>query len=98
PLGERVPEGGVAHQHGVDDPLVVERELVLAQHAGPARLRHRPAVRGLDLARQYLHEGALAGAVRSGQSVTIARRELYVHVLEQRARPERLRYFTHYDN
>ena len=72
-LFERGPQRLVAHDDGVDDAIVVEGELVLAQHAEFSRAHHR-CPSGLELAGEDLHEGGLAGAVGAGEPVAAARR------------------------
>ena len=68
---QRLPQPRVAHDHGVDDAELVERELILAEDAELVRpgdgafLRQR-------LAGQQLHERRLAGAVGAGQAVAAA--------------------------
>ena len=44
-LGHRLPQAGVAHDHGVDDAVRVERELVLAQDAELRRADDRAFLR-----------------------------------------------------
>ena len=84
-LGQRVPQPLVAHDDRVDDAKAVERVLILAQHAelgGP----DDGALLGIELARQQLHEGRLAGAVGAGQAVPPARRKGGGDVLEEHLR------------
>ena len=71
-LLERRPQHGVAHDHRVDDAVRVEGELILAQDAEPRRPADAALLR-LQVARQQLHEGRLAGAVRPGQAVAATR-------------------------
>ena len=81
-LCERVPQALVAHDHGVDDAILVERVLVLAQHAELPRADHRSPLR-LRLAGQQLHERGLARPVRARQAVAPARGKCRRDVLEQ---------------
>ena len=50
-LGHRAPETAVAHDHGVEDAVAVERVLILAKHAEFLRARNRAALR-IRLARE----------------------------------------------
>ena len=85
-LLERRPQHGVAHDHRVDDAVRVEGELILAQDAEPRRPADAALLR-LQVARQQLHEGRLAGAVRPGQAVAPARRKGRRHLVEEHLRP-----------
>ena len=84
---ECAPEPLVAHDDGVGDAILVERVLILPQHAELARPRDRASLR-LGLARQQLHERGLAGTVRARQAVAPPRRERRRDVLEEDLRPE----------
>ena len=68
-LCQCVPEPLVSHDDRVDHAVLVERVVILAQHAELRRTDHRAALR-LEVARQQLHERGLAGAVRAGQPVS----------------------------
>ena len=65
------PERLVAHDDGVDDAIGVEGELVLAEDAEFARADDGALLR-VEFAGEDLHEGGLAGAVGSGESVAAA--------------------------
>ena len=54
--------------YGVHDAQVVERELILLEHAQLRRARDRPPLRG-QLAGEQLHERRFPGAVRTGQAI-----------------------------
>ena len=84
---ERVPQPLVAHDDGVDDAILVERVLILAQHTELAWPHDRAALR-LGLARQQLHERGFSRAVRARQAVATARRERCRDILEEDLRPE----------
>src|SRR4051812_10226666 len=88
-LAHRVPHLGVAHQHYVENPLVLVGELVLAQLADAlvAVDRHR-ARGGFETAAEDLHEGRLAAAVGADQAIAIPAAEFDGHVLEQGLGPE----------
>ena len=84
-LGRDLPELMVAHDHGVDDPLVLEGELVLAQLAEPgARLDHHLPGGRFQVPAEDLHEGGLAAAVGADQPVAVTIAELDGDILEQR--------------
>ena len=83
---EGVPEGLVAHDDGVEDALVVEGVLVLAQDAELFGAGDGAPVGGFDVARQDLHEGGLAGAVGAGEAVAVAGGEFDGDVIEKGAR------------
>ena len=82
PLLQGAPQGAVAHDHGVDHPERIERELVLAEHPEPVGAGDTALLRR-DLAGEQLHERRLAGAVRPGQAVAAPRREHGGHVVEE---------------
>src|SRR5690242_3016201 len=80
-----LPQPLVAHDDGMDDERLFERELVLAQLADAhVRLDRDVAVRRLELARENLQERRLAGAVRADEAITVAIAELDGDVLEER--------------
>ena len=81
-LGERRPKRAVAHNHGIDHAVRVERELILAQHAEPLRAGDVAFLK-LKLACEQLHKGGLARAVWPGQSVAPPRLECNGDVFEQ---------------
>jgi hypothetical protein len=87
PFLERGPQAVVAHDDGIDDPILVEGVLILTQDAELARPVDRAAL-GLGLASQQLHERGFAGAVRPRQAVAPARRERRRDLLEEDLRPE----------
>ena len=88
-LGHDLIQDRVAAHHGVDDRALVKLEVVLAQHRQAlARTERHAAHSGLELARQYLHQRGLAGAVGSDYAVAVATVKGQVHVLEQDALPE----------
>ena len=90
-LLECAPQPVIAHDHGVDRPVPIERELVLAEHADLRGPGHLPALRR-DLAGQQLHEGGLAGPVGPRQAVPPALGKGDGDVLEQDLRAEAHRY------
>ena len=73
----------MAHDHGVEDRLLVEGELVLAQHgdALAGADGDLPLVR-FHLAGQDLQKGRFAGAVGADQAVAVAGGELDIDVFE----------------
>ena len=81
-LGEGLPQGHVAHDHGIDDAVLIEGKLVLAQDAEFLGARDGSLGR-LDIAGEDLHQGGLAGAVGAGDRVTTARQERAGDVFEQ---------------
>src|SRR4030095_13198621 len=81
-LLERAPQPGVAHDHRVDDPELVEGVMVLAQDADLRRTDDRPALRQL-LAGEQLHEGRLAGPVGARQSIPAAGRKSRADVFKK---------------
>ncbi len=98
-LVHRVPEGLVAHEHGVDDAVSVVFEMVLLEHAEteiPGDL-DRSGVRVL-VAREHLDEGGFAGAVGSGEAITLAGIELHRDVLEEDLRAKALGDFLEQDH
>src|SRR5258708_29968586 len=86
PLFKCLPEYIVAHHDRVDNALIVESVLVLTQDTDALWLGYGSAVGRLDLAGEYLHERALAGAVRTGKPVAVSRSELDRDVIEQHPR------------
>jgi hypothetical protein len=67
----------VAHDHGVEHPVVFEGELVLAQLAEAlARLHRDVSRRRLQVAAQNLHQRRFAAAVGADQTVAIAVRRI----------------------
>ena len=68
---------------------LIEHVLVLVQDAELARPHDRAALR-LVLARQQLHEGGLAGAVRAGEAVAPTDGERRGDVLEEDLEPNRI--------
>ena len=85
-FGKRVPEATVSHHDGIDDAVLVEGEVILAQHAQLRRTDDRPTLR-VELARQQLHECGFAGAVRAREPVSPAGGKDGRHVLEEHLRP-----------
>ena len=83
-LLHRVPEGLVAHHDGVEDGVLVVGEVILTEHAEahPAGDRDGADVRVLGPG-EHLDERRLAGAVRAGEAVALARVELHRDVLER---------------
>ena len=81
-LFKRGPQRRVAHDDGVDDAIVVKRELILAQDAELARA-HDVALLRLQFAGKDLHECRLAGAVGAGEAVAAAGNEDDADVLEE---------------
>jgi hypothetical protein len=79
------PQWLVAHDDGVDDAIGVEGELVLAQDAELARA-HDSALLRVQLAGEDLHEGGLAGAVGTGESVAAAGHKGDADILEEHLR------------
>ena len=86
PFGERIPEAMVPHDDRIDDAILVEGELILAQHAELRRSDDRSPLR-VELAREELHEGGFTGAVGPCQAVPPARRKYCRYVVEQDLRP-----------
>ena len=87
-------ELGPAHDHRVDDPVLLEGEVVLGEDGHAlARADGDLALVGLELAREELQEGGLARAVRADDAVAIARGEFEVDVLEEEAFAEGEREF-----
>jgi hypothetical protein len=74
----------VPHHDGIEDRLLVEGELVLAEHRDPLTGGDGdlPLV-ALHLPRQDLQEGRFPRAVGADEPVAVARGELDVDVLEQ---------------
>ena len=71
-LLKRRPQPRVAHHDHVDDTISVERKLVLTDEAdllGP----DDGALLRVELAREHLHEGGLAGSIGSGEAIAAAR-------------------------
>jgi len=83
---KRLPQPLVAHDYGVDDAVLIEGELVLLEDAHLLRRADRPFLRR-QFARQQLHEGGLAGAVRPGEAVAAALLKSGGDVVEQDLRP-----------
>ena len=81
-LDHRLPQAGVAHDHGVDDAMRVELELVLAQDAELRRTDHGAFLR-VEGAGEQLHERGLAGPVGARQPVAAPGRERRGDVLEE---------------
>ena len=84
-LFQRGPERLVAHDDGVDDPVGVEGELVLREHADLLR-PHDVALLRVDLAGEHLHEGGLARAVGAGEAIAPAAGEGDRDILEEQLR------------
>src|SRR4051794_39374126 len=64
-LLQGVPERRVAHDHGIQNAIGVERELILAKDTDLLRTVDRTLL-WLNFARQDFHERRFAGSVRSG--------------------------------
>ena len=86
-FGQRAPQPMVAHDHGVDDAVAVEGELILTEDAELLRPDDGAALR-LGFAGEQLHERRLAGAIRPGQTVSPVRRKRRRHIVEENLRPE----------
>ena len=86
-LRQRAPEAMVPHHNRIDDPVLVEGKLVLAQDSELGRPHDRPALR-VDLAGQQLHERRFSRAIRPGEAVAAPRRELRGDVVEEHLGPE----------
>ena len=89
PLLQGLPQGLVAHDHGVHHPERVEGELVLGQHA------HLPgaldgAGGGLLLPGEQLHEGGLAAAVGAGEAVAAPGQKVVVTSSNRILAPKRI--------
>ena len=79
----------MAHDHGVEDGLLLERELILAEHRHAHAGEELDVARGgLELAAEDLHERGLPAAVRPDQAVAVPLPELHGDVLEQGLGPE----------
>ncbi len=92
-LFECGPQRLVAHDHGIDDAVGIESELVLAQHAEFARTHHRSLLR-LQLTGKDLHKSGFAGAVRAGESIAPPRRKGHRDFFEQNLRAVAHRYIA----
>ncbi len=82
PLFESRPQPLVPHDHRVDHAILIERELVLAQHAELPRTHHRSLLR-LQFARQKLHERGFPRAIRPGQPVAFPRNKARGYFVKQ---------------
>ena len=73
----------MAHDHGIENGVLVEGELVLVEHrdALPRAPGNLTPIR-LKLTCQDLQKGGFAGAVRPDQAVAVAGGELDIDVLE----------------
>ncbi len=86
-LEQRIPQATVAHDDRVDDAMLVERVLILPEHAelfGPCY----GALLSIELAREQFHERRLAGPIRARQAVPPARRKRGGDFLEECPRAE----------
>src|SRR5712692_9522629 len=77
-----LPEGGVAHDDGVNHAKLIEGELILAQDAHFLWLGDG-TFSGIEVPGQDLHEGGLAGAIGPGNGITAARHERAGDVFEE---------------
>ena len=82
PLREGVPQDRVAHQHGVEEPEVVEPEVILAERpeAQPGWADDAVRLRG-ELPAHQAQQRRLPGPVRADQAVVAACTELPAHAL-----------------
>ena len=84
---QRLPQRGVPHDHGVDDAVVIERELILAEDADFLGARNR-TLGWLQFAGQDFHERRLTGAIGAGNRVASSLLESGVHFFKQNAGAE----------
>ena len=81
-----VPHDGMPLQHGVEYSLVVEFEVVLAQHAQAFAGAHfKCAFRGLQFAADHFQQSGFSGTVGTDDTIDVAIRKFHVHVLIQHA-------------
>jgi hypothetical protein len=75
----------VTLHHHIEDALILVAELILIQlaEAHPG-LQHHIAGARVEIAAQDLHERGFAAAVSADQAVSVAVREFYGDLLEQR--------------
>src|SRR5207253_755853 len=65
---ERGPQRSIAHDHCIDHAVIVECELILAQHAHLSRAHDRALLR-VQFPGEDFHKCGLAGAVGPGKTI-----------------------------
>src|SRR6185437_14023881 len=79
------PEAPVAHNDRIQRAVLIEGELILAQHAELAWSYHLPLGR-LHRPCQQLHEGGLPGAIRAGEAVAASGNEADRNLVKEQLR------------